>query len=163
MTSAASASMAGPGSRIGCISKTRDRPGVLTAGDLVERFGAQVAQMLGAGEHRSERIRRCVSEERSPQRRRWAAWAPKIRRGAPAGIACSWIQSQLLRDRLQGIADDLHVLVEGYTELLRTGDQLFAMDPSSEGLVFHLFAHGAGLDRAQRLVRLDERARDDEP
>jgi len=28
----------------------------ITAGDLGERFGAQVAQMLGAAEHRSERI-----------------------------------------------------------------------------------------------------------
>src|SRR5207245_3023359 len=149
MTSAASASIAGPGSRIGCISRTRDRPPAITAGDLVERFGAQVAQMLGAGEHRSERIRRCVSEERSPQRRRWAAWAPKIRRGAPAGIACSWIQSQLLRDRLQGIADDLHVLVEGYTQLLRPGGQLLAMHSSGESLVLHLLAHAAGLDRAQ--------------
>src|SRR5438552_4822696 len=143
--------MAGPGSRIGCITRTRGRPPVITAGDLVERFGAQVAQMIGAGEHRSERIRRCVREERTPlgspcrrHGRQWAAWAPKIQRGAPAGIAGSWIQSQLLCDRLQGIADDLHVLVEGYTELLRTGDQLFAMDPSSEGLVFHFFAHVLG-------------------
>src|SRR5450759_1551488 len=39
--------------------------------------------MLGAAEHRSERIHPCVSEERRPQRRRWAASAPKIRRGAP--------------------------------------------------------------------------------
>src|ERR1700686_3819241 len=61
----------------------------ITAGDLGERFGAQVVQMLGAAEHRSERIRPCVSEERRPQRHRWAAWAPKIRRGAPAGIARS--------------------------------------------------------------------------
>jgi len=29
----------------------------ITAGDLGERFGAQVVQMLGATEHRSERIR----------------------------------------------------------------------------------------------------------
>jgi hypothetical protein len=29
----------------------------ITAGDLDERFGAQVVQMLGAAEHRSERIR----------------------------------------------------------------------------------------------------------
>src|ERR1700676_5806424 len=44
-----------------------------------ERFGGQVVQMLGASEHPSERICRCVSEERSSQRRRWAAWAPKLR------------------------------------------------------------------------------------
>ncbi len=78
-TSAASARIEGPGSRMGCMRRTRGRPPVITAGDLVERFGAQVAQMLGAGEHRSERIRRCVSEEHSPQRRRRAAWAPKLR------------------------------------------------------------------------------------
>src|SRR5229473_6207804 len=54
------------------------------AGDLVERFGGQVAQMLDAVEHRSERIRRCVSEERRPQQPRWAAWTPKIRRRLPA-------------------------------------------------------------------------------
>ncbi len=36
--------------------------------------------MLGAAEHRSERIVRCPSEEHRRQRRRWAAWAPKIRR-----------------------------------------------------------------------------------
>jgi len=28
----------------------------VTDGDLGERFGGEVAQMLGAGEHRSERI-----------------------------------------------------------------------------------------------------------
>src|ERR1700686_5004265 len=61
----------------------------ITAGDLGERFGAQVVQMLGAAEHRSARIVPCVSEERRPQQRRWAALAPKIRRGAPAGIARS--------------------------------------------------------------------------
>src|SRR5258706_1868491 len=40
--------------------------------------------MLGAAEHRSARIRACVSEERRLQQRRWAAWAPKIRRRLPA-------------------------------------------------------------------------------
>jgi len=30
---------------------------VITTGDLAERFGVQVVQMLGAGEHRNERIR----------------------------------------------------------------------------------------------------------
>ena len=40
--------------------------------------------MLGAGEHRSERVCRFVSEERSPQQRRWAASAARIRRGLPA-------------------------------------------------------------------------------
>src|ERR1700674_2974287 len=52
-----------------------------------ERFGDQVAQMLGAAEHRTERIRRRVSEKRKPQRtlgvpkpQAWGRWAPKIRR-----------------------------------------------------------------------------------
>src|SRR2546423_13467647 len=62
----------------------------LMAGDLGERFGAQVVQIQGAAEHRNERIRRCVSEERRPQRRRWAAWAPKIRRGPPDRCTSSW-------------------------------------------------------------------------
>src|ERR1700674_4577021 len=52
----------------------------VTDGNLGERFGVQVAQLLGAAEHRSARIDRCVSEERRSQRRRWVAWAPKIRR-----------------------------------------------------------------------------------
>src|SRR5207253_6544119 len=39
----------------------------------------------GRVEHRRERIRGCVSEKRRPQRSRWAAWTPKIRRGAPPG------------------------------------------------------------------------------
>src|SRR5216683_4083043 len=56
----------------------------VTDGDLAERFGDQVVQMLGAAEHQSARIRRCASEERRPQQRRWAAWAPKIRRRLPA-------------------------------------------------------------------------------
>src|SRR5229473_5424666 len=60
-----------------------------SAGSLGERFGDQVVQMLGAAEHRSARIRGCASEERRPQQRRWAAWAPKIRRGALPGIAKS--------------------------------------------------------------------------
>src|SRR5450759_3816706 len=46
-------------------------------------FGGQVVQLLGAAEHRSAHIDRRVSEERRPQQRRWAAWAPKIRRGSP--------------------------------------------------------------------------------
>src|ERR1700682_3214734 len=56
---------------------------------IAERFGAEVAQMLGAAEHRSERIRRCVSEERKLQRRRWAASASKIRQGSLAVTTCS--------------------------------------------------------------------------
>src|SRR6266850_5633539 len=56
-----------------------------TGGALGERFGGQVVQLLGAAEHRSARIDRFVSEERRPQQRRWAAWAPKIRRGSPVG------------------------------------------------------------------------------
>src|SRR5689334_21181175 len=66
----------------------------ITAGALGERFGAQVARMLGAAEHRSERTSWCASERRRPQRRRRAAWAPKIRRGSPAGIAISLQCSQ---------------------------------------------------------------------
>src|SRR6202521_842918 len=62
---------------------------VVTGGALGERFGAEVAQMLGAAEHRSERIRRCVSEERRLQRRRWAASASKIRQGSLAVTTCS--------------------------------------------------------------------------
>src|SRR5260370_42249720 len=64
---------------------TKVRPSRGPAGFIGERLGDQVAQMRGAAEHRSERIRVCVSEERRPQQRRWAAWAPKIRRGHPAG------------------------------------------------------------------------------
>jgi hypothetical protein len=48
------------------------------------RFGGQVVQMLGAAEYRSERIGVFVSEERRPQQRKWAAWAPKIRSASPA-------------------------------------------------------------------------------
>src|ERR1700680_833507 len=57
--------------------------GAVTPGNLGERFGVQVVQLLGAAEHRSARIDRCVSEEQRSQRRRWAAWVPKIRRGLP--------------------------------------------------------------------------------
>src|SRR5713226_9427362 len=53
--------------------------------NLAEGFGDQAAQLLGAVEHLSERIRRCVSEGRIPlgppcrrHGRQWAAWAPKI-------------------------------------------------------------------------------------
>src|SRR5713101_9595663 len=60
-------------------------------GNLAEGFGDQAAQLLGAVEHLSERIRRCVSEGRIPlgppcrrHGRQWAAWAPKIRRRLPA-------------------------------------------------------------------------------
>src|SRR5258706_3395624 len=73
-----------------------------TAGFLGERFGDQVAQMLGAAEHRSERIRVCASEDQRPQQRRWAAWAPKIRRGHPAGPLRSL--GQLFHDLIQSRA-----------------------------------------------------------
>src|SRR2546430_586906 len=38
----------------------------ITARDLGERFGAHGGQMLGAGEQRSQRTRRCASEQRRP-------------------------------------------------------------------------------------------------
>src|SRR6266566_5196456 len=57
-----------------------------TAADLGERSGAEAAQILGAGEHRSARIVICASEERRPQQRRWAASAPQLRRGPAAGL-----------------------------------------------------------------------------
>src|SRR5712691_7379104 len=63
----------------------------VTARAFDERFGAQTAQMLGAVEHRSERIRQCASEERRPQRRRCAGWAPKIRRRSRAVTVCSFL------------------------------------------------------------------------
>src|SRR5258708_6607961 len=78
------------------------------AGGPAERFGAQVAQMLGAAEHRSERIRQCVSEERRLQQRRWAAWAPKI---PQASLAASLL-SELLGQRAQQPAEILHEAVE---------------------------------------------------
>src|SRR5258706_3748903 len=78
-----SSTMARYSSGVSAPSRRRRSSTTATGGDLGERFGAQVVRMLGAAEHRSERIRRCVSEERKPQRRRRAAWAPKIRRGAP--------------------------------------------------------------------------------
>src|SRR5438045_7135176 len=134
---------------MGCISRTLGLPLAITAGDLGERFGVQVAQMVGAAEHRSERMRSCVSEEWRPQRRRWDAWAPKVRRGAPAGIASSRVQAQLIRDRFQGVANNLHVLVEGYTQGLGARDELLAVHAAREGLVLHLLAHRARLDRAQ--------------
>src|SRR5690349_10132567 len=59
-----------------------DSPSPLMGGAVggpAERFGDQVVRLLGAAEHRSERIRACVSEEHRTQRRRRAAWAPKIR------------------------------------------------------------------------------------
>src|SRR4029077_4893630 len=76
-----------------------------SAGSLGESFGDQVVQMLGAPEHGSERIRACVSEERRSQRRRWAAWAPKIRRGFPA-LSLGSIGRELfygLNEKLAGI------------------------------------------------------------
>src|SRR5438034_356846 len=57
-----------------------------TAADLGERSGAEAAQILGAGEHRSARIVICASEERRPQQRRWAASAAQLRRGPAAGL-----------------------------------------------------------------------------
>src|SRR5712692_4284197 len=71
-------------SGVSATSLSRRESTAATDGDLGERFGDQVVQMLGAAEHRSERIYRCLSEEQRPQQRRWAAWAPKIRRGFPA-------------------------------------------------------------------------------
>src|SRR6266478_3701151 len=62
-----------------------------------ERFGDQAVQMLGAAEHRSARICPCASEERRPQQRRWAAWAPKIRR--PSSSAIRPVRRKRLLDR----------------------------------------------------------------
>src|SRR5256884_3557653 len=91
----------------------------ITAGDLGERFGAQVVQMLGAAEHRSERTppgvpapwSRGGDEERKPAGvpvpkawGQWAAWAPKIRRGTPAGIARSGFVPRLARE--EGLAHE---------------------------------------------------------
>src|SRR5439155_1676768 len=91
----------------------------IMAGDLGERFGAQVVQMLGAAEHRSERTPSGVpapwlrggDEERKPAGvpmpkawGQWAAWAPKIRRGPPAGIARSGFVPRLARE--EGLAHE---------------------------------------------------------
>src|SRR5712692_3080010 len=89
----------------------------VTAGNLGERFGDQVVQMLGAAEHRSERIRACVSEERRPQQRRWAAWAPKIRRGHPAGTRTSLVARLAWK---QWLADQ--PLIRGEISLARLRD-----------------------------------------
>src|SRR5258708_7165886 len=48
------------------------------------RYASSMSVLMGAAEHRSERIRRWVSEEGRLQRRRWAASASKFRQGSPA-------------------------------------------------------------------------------
>src|SRR5258705_11457266 len=83
-------------------------------------------------------------------------------RGSEVGLPRSWIQTELLCNWLERIADDLHVRVEGYTERLRARDHLLSVHATCERLVLHLLAHRARLDRAKRPVRLDQRARDDE-
>src|SRR5712691_6058699 len=84
-------------------SLSRRESTAATDGYLGERFGGQVVQMLDAAEHRSERIFRYVSEERTPlgspcrrHGRQWAAWAPKIRRGRPAAAASPGSRDQHL-------------------------------------------------------------------
>ena len=54
------------------------------------------------------------------------------------------------------------MLVEGYSECLGARHELLAMDTAGKGLVLHLFADSAWLDRAQRLIGLHQRAGDDE-
>src|SRR5450759_689811 len=130
-----------------------------------ERFGAQVAQMLGAAEHRSERTRWCVREERKPQRRRWAAWASKIRSASLE----AWPSPGLLHDLEQAPA---LLLGDG----ARLGDADQVADAALVLLVVHLelgavldglAVEAVGLGRADldddRLVHLvgDHRAEPD--
>src|SRR6202158_6281188 len=89
-----------------------------TVGNLGERFGVQVAQLLGAAEHRSARIDRCVSEERRSQRRRWVAWAPKIRRGGPA-VALSLVASLAWEQRLSN-----QTFIRGHVPCSRLSDDI---------------------------------------
>src|SRR5450759_3260933 len=77
--------MARYSSGVSATSRRRRSSTTATGGALGERFRDQVVQMLGAAEHRSERSRCCVSEERRSQRRSWATRSPKIRRGSPPG------------------------------------------------------------------------------
>src|SRR3989441_5946546 len=79
----------------------------VTARAFGERFGGQAAQMLGAAEHRSERIGQCVSEERRPQRRKCAAWAPKIRRRSRAVTVGSFLRRLPAFEHLEhAVGDD---------------------------------------------------------
>src|SRR5450759_575538 len=108
-----------------------------------ERFGAQVAQMLGAAEHRSERTRWCVREERKPQRRRWAAWASKIRSASLE----AWPSPGLLHDLEQAPA---LLLGDG----ARLGDADQVADAALVLLVVHLELGAVpDLALAARLVR----------
>src|SRR5438105_12995347 len=100
--------MAGPGSRIGCIKRTRGRPPVLTA-----------------------------------------------------GIPSSRIQTQLLCDGLQRVADELNVLVEGYAKDFGPGRELFPVNAPRESLVLRRLADRARLDRAPGRVWLARGAGDD--
>src|SRR5216684_3440762 len=119
----------------------------VTAGDLVERFGAQVVQMLGAAEHRSARIRGCASEERIPlgspcrrHGRRWAAWAPKIRRRLPAGTLTSQRLFQALGETFRHA--ERNDVLDG-----RFANRLHRAEVSQEGSL----ARGTdALDRVQR-------------
>src|SRR5712664_3880461 len=107
--------------------------------DLGEGFGDQVAEILGAAEHRSERIRSCVSEERRPQQRRSAAWAPKIRRGARAGGPSSYDSTEVFQGQGETVLErDLRLPAQ---ELAGVGD----VRPALLGIINR---QGAELDRA---------------
>src|SRR5439155_27004862 len=56
-----------------------------------ERFGDPGGPAARRGRVAQRAHRRCVSEQRRPQQRRWAAWAPKVRSAslaAPRPLAC---------------------------------------------------------------------------
>ena len=84
----------------------------VTVGGPGERFGDQVVQLLGAAEHRSERIDRCVSEERRLQQRRWAAWAPKIRSASPVSSLVRQAAAQLLQSGGEAGVDQVVAVLE---------------------------------------------------
>src|SRR4051794_32445011 len=107
-TSAASFRMLGPGSRIGCIKRTRGRPEALMRDLLLSR-----------------------------------------------------IQPQVGGDRYESVAHIHDVVVKGYAERFSARDQLLTVYAARERLVLHLLAHTVRLHRTQRLVGLDEGARDD--
>ena len=85
--------------------------------------------MLGAAEHRSERIRRCVSEKRRPQQtfgvpkpKAWGCWAPKIR------------SASLVASLYQGSFPSLTDLGERQPELTFELDQVAAREAEQRDL-----------------------------
>src|SRR6266581_2573881 len=79
-----------------------------------------------------------------------------------SGLDCASIQAEPVGDRLERLDAETDVLIQVYTQVGGTMDDVVAVHLAGEGFVFHPFSDRLSIDFRQRLTGLDQRDSGDE-